>query len=599
MLSMRTEWLQQQFPDVYQQFYSAHDLVVSVPHLFRRSSSITSGTNSPSIKQVLPLRLYIGVTQTPHTGVRIERCHVYDHIATQRKTQSMRHIIEESDHFASTIDCLLQKLGYTWGITINVMTEVPRGQWFGLRSAFTAASALAITALTHTTEELPLDTPARYGAKANKTTRYIASLLDMMATQRDTYSHHIALCGYQEPLIYRWGTLPAQKLRDIFAHHDLFEALEKYEDLLDEHFENSYTPLSKITPINGNKLPFDYAIVFLWQHHASVRIHHTHQQLDHHNATLRAMANTLSGLVTQKDLDHLVQFDTKNIGNYHTFQQIAQLYQALAMPYDKWHIAKRIQSVVDAGRMHSLIEKEHHLLTEIYHLYEQNNTWNSALWLVPLTSAKKWWCVLMVMPYEEGRNAFEATITQLQQQYPQLCVHHQSRRDAGPVPGPQIHQFISQEQYTTTSKPGSVLLREAGGYKKIVPYTELKTTLFSGIVLDTISGKVLVNGQKVTHKDLVTQSGTIEVMVKLLERPGEFIHHADLPISSYTRNKNEMLGKVVTPLKELIKKHYNIDIPLTCDGSTYDFHICLENDAWLFHVIEKPFAHVSKTRGKR
>lgn len=179
-------------------------------------------------------------------------------------------------------------------------------------------------------------------------TRYIAAILDMCALARPTFSHHIALCGYAEPVIYRGGTLPPEKLHEIFAHHDLFEALHKYEDLLDEHFENSYTPMSKITQTENNKLPFDYAIIFLGQHHASSRIRHTHQQLDQQNTCLRAIAHTLAGLVTQKDLDHLVQFDTKNIGNYHTFQQIAQLYQVMSMPFDKRHISQRIQSVVDA-----------------------------------------------------------------------------------------------------------------------------------------------------------------------------------------------------------------------------------------------------------
>lgn len=178
-------------------------------------------------------------------------------------------------------------------------------------------------------------------------------------------------------------------MRDIFDHHNLLEAFEKYADLLEEHFENSYTPMSKITSIESAKLPFDYAIVFLGQHHASSRIRHAHQQLDQQNSCLRAIAHTLGGLVTQKDLDHLVQFDTTNIGNYHTFQQIAQLFQVLSAPYDKRQVAQRLQSVIDAGRMHSLIEKEHHLLTEIYHLYAHYALHNDTLGLVPLSSAKK------------------------------------------------------------------------------------------------------------------------------------------------------------------------------------------------------------------
>ncbi len=595
MHCMRSEWLQQQFPEVYQTFAQDHDLIVSVPHIFRWSSSITSGTNSPSIKQTLPIRLYAGISQTQLPGVTIGTCQVYDQVTTSRKVYSMQQIIEETPQFAKITEQLLHKMGYTWWIHINILTEVPRWQWFWLRGAFVAAIALALTTLVKPEKLLSLDASARIHANINKTTRYIAAILDMLALERSTFTHHLALCGYAEPIIYRWGTLPPEKLRDIFDHHNLFEAFEKYADLLEEHFENSYTPMSKITSIESAKLPFDYAIVFLGQHHASSRIRHAHQQLDQQNSCLRAIAHTLGGLVTQKDLDHLVQFDTTNIGNYHTFQQIAQLFQVLSAPYDKRQVAQRLQSVIDAGRMHSLIEKEHHLLTEIYHLYAHYAQGDNTIGLVPLSSAKKWWCVLMVMPYEEWRNAFDAMIQHLQQHYPQLSVHHQSRRDGWTTLWPHIHQFISHAHFGEKNKPGAVLLREAGGRKKILPYTELKTTQLAWIVLDNITGKVSLNGKRLTHKDLITQSGTIDVLTKLLEHPGEYVHHADLPMSSYTRNKNEMIGKVVTPLKELIKKHYDIEIPLVCDGTTYDFHICLEHDAGIFHVIQKPFAHHTTT----
>lgn len=107
---MRSEWLQQNFSAIYQQFSVQHDLVVSVPHIFRRSSSITSGTNSPSIKQILPVRLFAGITQTHHTGVTMGECHIFDQVSASWKTFPMHHLIEESEQFAKTIEQLLQKM---------------------------------------------------------------------------------------------------------------------------------------------------------------------------------------------------------------------------------------------------------------------------------------------------------------------------------------------------------------------------------------------------------------------------------------------------------------------------------------------------------
>lgn len=113
MHCMRSEWLQQQFPEVYQTFAQDHDLIVSVPHIFRWSSSITSGTNSPSIKQTLPIRLYAGISQTQLPGVTIGTCQVYDQVTTSRKVYSMQQIIEETPQFAKITEQLLHKMGYT------------------------------------------------------------------------------------------------------------------------------------------------------------------------------------------------------------------------------------------------------------------------------------------------------------------------------------------------------------------------------------------------------------------------------------------------------------------------------------------------------
>lgn len=588
-LIMRSEWLQQQFPDVYEAFYLKHDLVVSVPHTFRWSSSITSGTNSPSLKQALPIRLFLWVTQTQEPWVHLKNCYTFDQSTQHRQESLFQQVLMDADLFATTVAQLLQKMGYKWGITMEILSEVPRGQWFGFRGGIAATTALAIMALTHSIDDLPVSAPQWKHAATNKITRYLSSILDMIATQRTTYSHHAWLLGESEPMIYRGSQFPAETFKEIFSHAHILEALQRHDDQLEKHMETSYTSLSKIACYTSSKLPFDYAIVYLWQDHESSRICYSHQQCANNNEQLSTMASHFSVSTGNLQLASLVNFDSKQAGNYCTFQQIVRLSQLVEAPYDQKLMTQWIQSVIDAGRMHSVIEKEHHILTELYHRFGTHNTAWCKIGMVPLSSAKKWWCVLMVMPYEEGRHAFEHMIEDLKQTYPRLCVNHQSWRDTGLVPWPQINQFLSKSHFAQGNKEWKVLLRQAWGAKKMIPYTELKWTQLWWVVLDAISGKVLIDGKKLTHKDLITQSGTVEVMTKLLEHPGKYIHHAEFPLSSYTRNKNEMLGKVVTPLKELIKKHYAIDLPIICDGTTYDFHICLEHDAGLFHVIQKPF----------
>jgi len=48
-----------------------------------------------------------------------------------------------------------------------------------------------------------------------------------------------------------------------------------------------------------------------------------------------------------------------------------------------------------------------------------------------------------------------------------------------------------------------------------------------------------------------------------------------LPVSSYSKSKNEMYSKIVSPLKKIIKKYTDKDIDLQCRWKLYDFQLQL------------------------
>jgi len=76
--------------------------------------------------------------------------------------------------------------------------------------------------------------------------------------------------------------------------------------------------------------------------------------------------------------------------------------------------------------------------------------------------------------------------------------------------------------------------------------------LASGVTFDLIKRKVLVQGKKITHKILCSQSATIEIMLYLLAHEDEFIPNRLLPASAYSKNKNEMISKILLPLQEIL-----------------------------------------------
>jgi hypothetical protein len=54
------------------------------------------------------------------------------------------------------------------------------------------------------------------------------------------------------------------------------------------------------------------------------------------------------------------------------------------------------------------------------------------------------------------------------------------------------------------------------------------------------------------------------------------IHASELPSSSYTQNKNEMMSKIVHPLVRTVLKRLGKNMRINCYGSTLDFTIRFE-----------------------
>jgi hypothetical protein len=95
--------------------------------------------------------------------------------------------------------------------------------------------------------------------------------------------------------------------------------------------------------------------------------------------------------------------------------------------------------------------------------------------------------------------------------------------------------------------------------------------------LDTLNNKIYLDGKKLTSQDLHSQSATIEILKMLLENPDKDIPNRELPTSSYSKNKNDMIGKIVMPLISLVEKKTGKRLPLICKGSLYDFTIKLQD----------------------
>ncbi len=138
-----------------------------------------------------------------------------------------------------------------------------------------------------------------------------------------------------------------------------------------------------------------------------------------------------------------------------------------------------------------------------------------------------------------------------------------------------VEQYLDEEIFSPYVSADNVLLYTPDGACRVVNHSATLVEYKDGVMLDNVHKKVYLYGKKVTHKELRSQSATVEILDVLIDHVGEHVHNSQFPASSYSKNKNEMLGKIILPFKTLMKKEFDCDIQMSCTGSIYDFHVTL------------------------
>ena len=90
-----------------------------------------------------------------------------------------------------------------------------------------------------------------------------------------------------------------------------------------------------------------------------------------------------------------------------------------------------------------------------------------------------------------------------------------------------------------------------------VKITDCETSIKNhtkGILLDMVNNKIYINGRKLTSEDIHSQTATVDILKILIENSGKDVSNKEFSVSSYSKNKNDMLGKIVIPLIELIER---------------------------------------------
>lgn len=150
-----------------------------------------------------------------------------------------------------------------------------------------------------------------------------------------------------------------------------------------------------------------------------------------------------------------------------------------------------------------------------------------------------------------------------------------------------IEQNIKKRIINDLIPKNSFILDSHNKDCKIGNYEELCKNRKNDIIIDPVYNKIFIFWEKVKSNEIHSQTMTVEILSHLLKNINQNIPNTRLSPSSYSKNKNDMFSKIISPLKKITKQKVGKEIPLTCSWSLHDFNIKLNSSKIKFWIIRE------------
>lgn len=590
-----TKDMQTMHNSVYKKFFARYDLVLSLPHIFRFGHAIGKGSSALSMRQKLPHMIYVGVNRADHGECRFDHMTSFDIVKGQFSSGAPYEYIRNIESIEQAGNRILTQTEEAYGLDIGILTEYPK--WYGVSFNTVLCTLLAVVLFIQE-KKIPLEVITTYNFQHTHLFTDIGLLgcyIKYLATgSAGSFLPFVALQQQNHSLFQIWKVSFSG-----FSNDQLQQRVRQLSRLFDLDLSRAepkplwWYPLVRDRGWMQGGLPIDVAILHIGTSYESLR--------EKENALLASSSEELLWWFAQVMQQQGIALSPEPsllplpevYGHMSTVLYTRLFHSCLmALQPDREDLGVRelLAVLKDMGFYHCLFEHQYETITLLSHAFSSQKRFpEETCAFLPLTTVKTWGTFLAVIPRHGARQTIETMVTHLTTQHhlPVHVLYSSRKEDTDHHGGVQLHQYISESIFSPYITQGTVQLLLGDGTKKMGEYDAIHADplVQSGIAFDMIKRKVLINGKKVNHKVLCSQSATIEIMVHLLEHIGEFLPNRTLPASAYSKNKNEMISKILIPLQEIVTS-LGDQLDVVCTGTMYDRTICLKKKPTCVHLIQ-------------
>ncbi len=596
---MNSKNLKKTYIQTYEKFFLENQTVVSAPFVLSRSGDILNNYSGVSIKQKIPLRIYMWYSRNMSKKITINKVYHLD----MNEYQFIENNALEYAPYIADINQELQKkyeklLEGDEGIEINILSELPRGVWLWFWSVLALLLSVVIQSISWSIDNKKISTMR--GQNINEL---------LMDIQSDV--HKIFMDAFHfDTLIYGmvWsGTKMASFFDSLYP---IVSFSEDFDKLLvpDRDIVNRYYGFRLNNLFKGLRdtpyLPIDYGVIYSGKPVLLEQIAgNKYKSNQNITKTIKSDFKKIVG-------DHFSNLHPNRIPRFYKYF-IAPETDEFDTTYGKLMGILSLKILYFMSKIYSEAYEETHMLQFLDALekFRQGDcvTRNSStnflkfitlflenfhgprqyISLLPNDSTIMWWSLVFALPLEWFRKMVVDAADKTNMDFVWSKLIYANRIDGVEQEGLKFEQDLKQWIYSEFLDSSSCILKMADGKIKIGNYDTTIKNYKTWILLDMLSNKIYINGRKLTSEDLHSQTATVDILKILIENIGKDIPNKEFSVSSYSKNKNDMLGKIVLPLIELIEKETGKKLPLICKWSMYDFYLKLNASDIGIAVIDK------------
>ena len=564
---MNSSSLQEQYNDVYQDFFSQNNVVVAIPHILHWWHIMGRKWSPIKIKQKVPTKMYCGVSLTEGDDISIGECICFNQLSQSFVKTDAKTILWDESKIIAIVKKYCTEVWMTSWIKIAFLSECERGHgfWF-IAIVFTLLSTI-INILGKRIDYKLFDDYQKFLSSDEFTLVFEMS----KEMRKDFWWTSQGATSYAA---LSWTHLPTVQLGN--------------EDPI------AYTTIEQLTWVAyKGDISIDYGLMYFWVPYDSEYIAWTYSYNKEKYEDIMAYAENIKGV---KNLSTPIfsenWYDSIEYFNNYLHVKLIKAWQwVLQNMYDQNAVKSFIDVITEAWLFSVMTEQEKETMVDMYYLFKKVRSFSDEIiWLLPISTSKLWGCFLFVTQYQKSRQTIARLLDKLRENnYQTTILEYASWLDGKSWDGVEVMQYIEKWRFSKFLDEQSVMFETLQWSFYIATHPQILEKEKGLIIFDTIKRKVLVSDALATHKDLRSQSGTVEIMDILFANKWEYVHNSKFPLSSYSKNKNEMLWKIILPIKELVKKTLKKELHLTCTWSIHDFHIMLEESSVEIGIIKRAY----------